>query len=111
MAKRTRTTLPATQDALAVLGTQIAVARRELGWTASELAQRVGVSAPLISRIENGHPTTQVGTVFDAAVLCGVPLFAPDTATLSRLAANARTQLALIPSRVRRERVELTDDF
>lgn len=111
MAKKTRAPLPATKDALTVLGAQIAAARRELGWTAAELAERVGVSAPVISRIENGHPTTQIGTVFDAAVLCGVPLFAPDAATLSRLAANARNQLALLPRRVRPARVELNDDF
>ncbi|GEP33452.1 transcriptional regulator [Nocardioides szechwanensis] len=111
MAKKTRAPLPATLDALAVLGAQIAAARREVGWTAAELAERVGASAPVISRIENGHATTQIGTVFDAAVLCGVPLFTPDAVTLSRLAASSRTQLALLPSRVRPQRVDLDDDF
>ncbi len=111
MARRIREPLPATQDALTILGAQIAAARRELGWTAAELAERVGVSAPLISRIENGHPTTQIGTVFDAAVLCGVPLFSPDPTTLSRLAEAERTKLALLPRRVRARRVELDDDF
>lgn len=109
--KKTGTHLPATQDALKVLGAQIAVARRELGWTAAELAERVGVSAPVISRIENGRPTTQVGTVFDAAVLCGVPLFTPDSAELNRLAASERNLVALLPSRVRQSPVTLPDDF
>jgi transcriptional regulator with XRE-family HTH domain len=106
-----RSNLPATRDALAVLGVQIAQARRDLGWTAAELAERLGVSAPLVSRIETGHPSVRIGTVFDAAVLCGVPLFLPDTAELGRLAATARQRLALLPQRVRRPKVELDDDF
>lgn len=111
MARRIRAPLPATRDALTVLGSQIAAARRELGWTAAELAERVGVSAPLISRIENGFPTTQIGAVFDAAVLCGVPLFSADPAGLNRLAKAERNRVALLPSRVRHKPLELSDDF
>lgn len=109
--RRSRSYLPATLDALSVLGSQIAVARRELGWTSAELAQRVGVSAPVISRLENGHPTTQIGTVFEAAVLCGVRLFGLDPSDLGRLASEERNRKALLPSRVRPTRVELSDDF
>lgn len=109
--KRSRPYLPTTTDALLVLGTQIAVARRELGWTSAELAERVGVSAPVISRLENGHPTTQIGTVFEAAALCGVRLFGADPSELGRLVAEERGRKALLPSRVRRTRVELSDDF
>jgi transcriptional regulator with XRE-family HTH domain len=106
-----RSSLPATRDALAVLGIQIASARRDLGWTAAELAGRLGVSAPLVSRIETGHPSVKIGTVFDAAVLCGVALFTPDTAELGRLASAERQRFALLPQRVRQQKVELNDDF
>ena len=109
--KRARPYLPTTRDALSVLGAQIAVARRELGWTAAELADRVGVSAPVVSRLENGHPTIQIGTVFEAAVLCGVRLFGVEASELSRLAAEERTRKALLPARVRTTRVELDDDL
>ena len=111
MAKKARSYLPPTQDALKVLGSQIAAARRELGWTAAELAERVGVSAPVISRAENGRPTTQIGTVFEAAVLCGVPLFGADPAGLRRLAEAERNRAALLPTRIRKTVVELDDDF
>jgi len=100
-----------TDDALAVLGAQVAAARRDLGWTAAELAERLGVSAPLVSRIETGHPTVQIGTVFDAAALCGVPLFTPDPTELRRLASTERSRLALLPKRVRQSRLGLSDDF
>ena len=111
MAKRSRVYLPATLDAVAVLGAQIATARRELGWSAAELAQRIGVSAPVVSRLENGHPTTQIGTVFEAAVICGVPLFSSDPAELGRLADEERRRVALLPARVRSAPVEIDDDF
>lgn len=111
MVRARKVYLPASQDALKVLGAQIAQARRELGWTAIELAERVGVSAPVISRIENGSPVTQIGTVFDAAVICGVPLFGVPVTELGGLARQARDRLALLPSRVRSRPVEVSDDF
>ncbi len=109
--KRTRTYLPITMDALALLGAQIAAARRELGWTATELAERVGVSAPVISRVENGRPTTQIGTVFEAAAICGVPLFTSDRSELHHLARAEQQRVALLPTRVRTTPVSIDDDF
>ena len=114
VARRERRYLPSTLEAAAVLGSQIAAARRALGWTAADLAERVGVSAPVISRLENGHPTTQLGTVLEAAVLCGVPLFGRDPANpaaLRELSSAERDRAALLPARVRRHTVELDDDF
>lgn len=42
--KRMHAYMPATLHALTVLGSQIASRRRELRWTAAELADRLGVS-------------------------------------------------------------------
>nr|WP_269327701.1 helix-turn-helix transcriptional regulator [Kineosporia mesophila] len=96
---------------MAAFGAQIAVARRERGWTAADLAERLGVSAPLVGKIERGVPGTAIGTVFEAAVLCGVPLFSVDPADLEDLAIGERRRLALLPARIRRERVQISDDF
>lgn len=109
--KRSRSYLPATQHAVAALGAQIAAARRGLGWTSAELAERLGVSAPVVSRIENGSPTTGVGTVFEAAVLCGVPLFGVEGAAISKVADLERARLAALPTRVRKKPPEIDDDF
>lgn len=109
--RKSRSYLPATLDAAAVLGAQIAAARRELGWTAAQLAERLGVSAPVVSRIENGHPTTQIGTVLEAAILCGVPLFGADPDNLARLGRAERDKLALLPARVRPSADKFDDDF
>jgi len=109
--KRSRSYLPTTTSALAVLGSQIAVARRELGWTAAELAERLGVNVQLISKIEHGSPSTAIGSVFEAAVLCGVPLFGVDPADLTDLATRERARLALLPARIRRKKIQVNDDF
>lgn len=112
--KKTLAYLPATTYALQALGAQIAVARKGLGWTAADLAGRLGVTAQVVSRIERGASTTTVGTVFEAAVLCGIPLFGVDPGDVRALAAvneNQRLQLALLPSRTRSRPVEVSNDF
>lgn len=109
--KRERAYLPATLDALDALGAQIGVARRELGWTAGDLAGRLGVHRDLVSRIENGAPGTAIGTVLEAAVVCGVPLFDVDPADLRDVADRTRGRLALLPRRVRHRTPEISDDF
>ncbi|SDC20778.1 Helix-turn-helix domain-containing protein [Sanguibacter gelidistatuariae] len=109
--KRSRTYLPATTHALQALGAQIAAGRREMGWSAAELAGRLGVTAPLVTRIEKGAPGTAVGTVLEAAILCGVPLFGADPDDLDDVAERTRDRLALLPQRVRSHRIEIDNDF
>lgn len=109
--KRDHSYLPATREAVNALGAQIAAARRELGWTAQDLAQRLGVTAQLVGRIERGSAGTSIGTVIEAAVLCGIPLFGVDAADLGQVAGRARARLALLPERVRPRVLELDNDF
>ena len=112
--KKQQACRPATTLALAALGFQIAAARKELGWTAVELAGRIGVTPQLVTRIEKGAPSTAIGTVLEAAVICGVPLFGIDPSdrdALSELADKERTRVALLPSRSRRKPVVADDDF
>lgn len=111
MPRRSHAYLPATLAAARALGAQVATARRELGWTAAELAGRLGVTPALVARIENGAPGTAIGTVLEAAVVCGVPLFGVDAADLRDVAERNRATLALLPQRVRRPTVEISDDF
>jgi len=111
--KRERQYLPATGHALSALGAQVAAARRQAGWTTADLAERLGVSRNLITRIEQGAPGTAVGTVLEAAVVCGVPLFGVEPDQLGRVAETERARLALLPERVRGSagRGEVDDDF
>ncbi len=106
-----RSVLPAVNAALQALGAQVAIARREAGWTAAELADRLGVTPALVARIEKGSPAVAVGTVLEAAVLCGVPLFDATPDELASVAARQRDRLALLPARIRTRPRPVSDDF
>ena len=103
--------LPATEQAAVALGAQIARARRELGWTQDDLAGRLGVSRQLVARIEAGSPSSSLGSVLEAAVLCGVRLFGVDSADLTLIAENERSRAALLPNRVHAKPVVIPNDF
>ncbi|MFN8074823.1 MAG: helix-turn-helix transcriptional regulator [Kineosporiaceae bacterium] len=97
--------------ALDLLGALIATGRRERGWTAAHLAERLGVHPTLIAKIESGSPTTAIGTVVEAAVLCGVPLFDEDPQRWDELARRQHDRLAVLPARVRPRVEQVDDDF
>lgn len=112
MAKKAVAPMRAAADALAILGDQIHMARHEKNWTAAELAQRVGVSAPTVTALEAGSPGSAIGTVFNAAAVLGIPLFSPDRDELARLRRQGRERAALLPSRVYHPRTkDDADDF
>ena len=111
MTKRVMAYSRQTRLAAEVLGQQVAQGRRARGWTAAELAERVGVHPVTVAKIESGAPSVALGTAFEAAVLCGVPLFSRDDAALAAEAQHGRDLLALLPSRVRAREEPVRDDF
>ena len=88
---------PKARDAARILGAQIAAARHRRRWTAARLAERVNVSLPTLRKVERGDPSVAIGTVLDAAVAVGVPLFGSD---IDRLADHIEDRVALLPDRV-----------
>jgi len=81
-----------TRDATELLGLMIRSARLERNMTASDLAARAGVSRPLLARVEKGDTGVAIGSVFEIAVILGVPLFEPDDDILTfRLQAERRS--------------------
>lgn len=99
------------EDATRLLGTQIQQGRHDRRWPAEELARRVGVSRPTVTKIERGDPSVGIGTVFEAARLVGVPLFGADRAQVRAELNRSREHLALLPQRVRRPAGTVDDDF
>lgn len=93
-----------------ILGAQIRAARLERRMTVAELAERVGVSAKTMSNVERGDPKTAVGTVFEAAIIVGIPLFAEGAAESDRALATIEGRLRLLPQRAR-PAPEVDDDF
>jgi transcriptional regulator with XRE-family HTH domain len=105
-----RTYSPYTLDALQLLGEQIRLGRRERRWTQAELAERAGVSARTLNRVEHGDPRVALGIAFELATLTGVFLFQPDRERLSMDLDRTRGRSAVLPRRVRRTD-EVDDDF
>ncbi len=105
----TRVLSPVTVEAVRLLGSRVAAARRERRWTLAELAERVGVSVVTIRKVERGDPTVALGTAFEAAALVGVALFHEDPQRRALEAEVARARLAVLPASVRSGNVD--DDF
>ncbi len=109
MSKRTNPLSPQTIEASRLLGTRIQLARRERRWTLQELADRAGVTAVTMRKVERGDPSVRMGVAFEAATLTGVPLFDPDPARRRLEAERISDRLAVLPQLVRRR--EIDDDF
>lgn len=77
----------------------------------SELAQRLGVSRLTVRAIEQGSPTVSLGTVFEAAVIVGIPLLAEDKRELDRLATSVAAIARVLPKRGRGKNQVVDDDF
>ena len=101
---------PQTTAVLAMLAGAIRSGRIRRAMTVRDLAERVGVSAPTIIKVEHGDPGVAIGTVFEAAMLVGVPLFDEHPDIRDRYAAQLRAELALLPAAARPRR-EVDDDF
>lgn len=89
------------------------MARRQRGWSAAELAERLGATRVTLGKIERGDPSVGLGLAFEAAALVGVPLFREDPGSLAADLTGAREKLALLPERVRAPRgpAGVVDDF
>jgi len=111
VAKQTRTYASMTKEALILMGKQIQLARKVRRMSATELAERVGVARSTLWRIEQGEPGVEIGLVFEAAILAGVPLFEKARGALTTEIDRLNDKLALLPASIRGRAVELKDDF
>lgn len=111
MAEHIRTYSPATQEALHLMGGQIRLARKQRRMSEADLAARIGIARSTLQLIEKGHPKVEIGLVFEAATLLGVPLFVDEPSRLSSKIERVNDKLALLPKSIRRPRKEVKDDF
>jgi transcriptional regulator with XRE-family HTH domain len=105
-----RTLSAPADEAAKLLGARIRLARRERRWTLQELADRVGVTAVTMRKVERGDPSVRLGVAFEAAALTGVPLFHPERSRRRLEADRVDDRLAVLPQLVRRP-VQVDDDF
>lgn len=97
-------------QSLLVLGQMLSVARLQRRWSQQELATRLGVSRITVRAIEAGQAKTAIGTVFEAAVLLGIPLMTHDKKQLSHWQTTLDNFKSLLPTRPRKK-PEIDDDF
>ena len=100
-----------TRRTLKVLADMIAAARKERKMSQSELAHRLGVSRQTVRAIEQGSSTVAIGTVFEAAVIVGIPLLAEDKRDLDQIAASIAALTRILPKRGRSRSQVVDDDF
>jgi DNA-binding XRE family transcriptional regulator len=109
--KRTRTYSKHASVSLQLIGRLIHQHRLERKFTATELAERAGISRGTVHRIEKGDPKCEAGLVFELACLVGIPLFQSDTPTLTARTHHVEEKLALLPKRIRHKSAAVNDDF
>src|SRR5690349_12909119 len=98
-------------EAVALLGDLIRTARKERAMTATEAAERAGISRGLLQRIEKGDMKCEIGVVFEVAAIVGVRLFDADEMTLGRHKRQAEHKLALLPKSIRKKTRPADDAF
>ena len=112
MPKQTpRTYSRVTRHAVALLGKQINLARKERKMTAQELAERAGISRGLLQRIEKGNPNCRIGAVFETAALVGIKLFDADDSSLVARIRQAEDKIVLLPKHIHPAKKVVDDDF
>lgn len=100
-----------TREALALLGARIKLGRKSRRMSEKDLAARVGIARSTLQKIERGDPTVNIGLVFEAAVIVGVPLFVPDRTRLAPYLERVSDKLALLPKSIRTSPNAVQDDF
>jgi transcriptional regulator with XRE-family HTH domain len=94
------------------LGARIRLARRQRGWSQEDLAERAGVTARTVYKIEKGDPTVRLGAAFESAALLNVSLFEPDLSRLALDLDRVQAREALLSRPVGKHRTnDVRDDF
>lgn len=102
-----------TKDAAALLGKDIQLGRKARKFTASDFADRVGISRITLQKIEKGDLKCELGIALEAAALAGVKLFDvdPSSGSLGGRLESVNDKLALLPKSIRKRRKEVDDVF
>lgn len=98
-------------EAIALLGKQIKLGRKQHKWTENNLAERAGIARATLQKIEKGELTCAIGLVFEVATLVGVKLFNADFETLTQHIERTNDKIALLPKHIYPDKADLDDDF
>ena len=99
------------REALALLGKEIRLARKNRHMTERDLAERAGIARSTLQLIEKGDPKVEIGLVFEVASLAGAPLFDAGQEGLGSRIERVDDKLALLPRSIRFRSKAVKDDF
>lgn len=97
--------------AVQLLGTLVQIERKSQRMTTWEMADRLGVDRGTLHRLEQGDPKVELGIAFEACAILGIPLFEEDAQGITMRLDEADKRRALLPNRVRRKQLSVSDDF
>ena len=86
-----------TKNTVHLLGTAIAIARKEQGLSETTVAEEINVSRSTVQRLEKGDLKVGIGLYFEAAWAVGVKIFAPDDESLKQQLTHNKDILRLLP--------------
>ncbi len=99
------------REAAVLLGKSIKLGRQKRKLTASDLADRAGITRNTLRKIESGDLSCEIGLVFEVATLVGVKLFDAENTSLSTQIDRVDSKIALLPRYVRKPTKVIDDDF
>lgn len=94
-----------------LLGSLVRLERTSKRMTAQDFADRLGIDRGTLRRLEEGDPKVELGLAFEACALLGIPLFEEDIRGLTLRADEVGKRIALLPKKVRAQRVSVDNDF
>lgn len=101
-----------TKEAATLLGKHIKLGRKAQKITEKEFADRVGISRATLQKIEKGGLKSELGIVFEAAMMAGIKLFEIDSLrSFGVRMESVDDKLALLPKSVRKHAQKVDDEF
>lgn len=109
--KKIKTLSRYTTIAVALLGKQIQLGRKQHKWSENELAARAGISRATLQKIEKGDFHCGIGLVFEVATLVDIQLFEADSNVLAQRIQQTQDKIILLPKSIRNAHKDIDDDF
>ena len=95
---------PAVMHALSCMGRNIRIARKKRRMPVSDFAERLGVSAPTVLRLEKGDPGVSIGCLAQAFRALGELHRLEELLDMAADDAGLMLEAASLPQRIRRRR-------
>jgi len=109
MGRVAETTAPSVRRRIEALGEKLQLARLRRQLTATQVAERAGISRKTLSAIEHGDPTVSFGLYANVLLVLGLDSDLDSIARDDELGRKLQDAALITPRRVRRKRQSVSD--